>query len=148
MIVIGGYNSSNTCNLARICAARVRTYHIADPECLVSPTRIRHRPIGAPSTTQTTESMADGWLPRGTTRRGTHRRGVDAQQHRGASDRNAHAVRQPGRLTSAGPASSHDLDQVNNLFNHCHLQRFLDGPERAPGASRGKQGQRPGRNSR
>ena len=31
MIVVGGYNSSNTCNLARICAARVRTYHIADP---------------------------------------------------------------------------------------------------------------------
>jgi 4-hydroxy-3-methylbut-2-enyl diphosphate reductase len=65
MIVVGGYNSSNTCNLARICAARVRTYHIADPECLVSPTRIRHRPIGAPSTTQTTESIADEWLPSG-----------------------------------------------------------------------------------
>ena len=30
-IVIGGYNSSNTRNLARICAGRVTTYHIADP---------------------------------------------------------------------------------------------------------------------
>ncbi len=29
-VVIGGYNSSNTCNLARICAERVPTYHIAD----------------------------------------------------------------------------------------------------------------------
>src|SRR5690606_26182610 len=29
MVVIGGYNSSNTCNLARICAGRVPTYHIA-----------------------------------------------------------------------------------------------------------------------
>ena len=39
MLVVGGYNSSNTCNLARICAERVRTFHIADPECLVSAAR-------------------------------------------------------------------------------------------------------------
>ena len=32
MIVIGGYNSSNTCNLARICEPRVPTYHIAEPD--------------------------------------------------------------------------------------------------------------------
>ena len=32
MIVIGGYNSSNTANLARICAASRPTFHIADPE--------------------------------------------------------------------------------------------------------------------
>ena len=31
MIVIGGYNSSNTCNLARICADSCPTFHIADP---------------------------------------------------------------------------------------------------------------------
>ena len=36
MVVIGGYNSSNTCNLAHICAEHVPTYHIADPACLVS----------------------------------------------------------------------------------------------------------------
>jgi 4-hydroxy-3-methylbut-2-enyl diphosphate reductase len=36
MIVLGGYNSSNTCNLARICADKLPTYHIADPEGLVS----------------------------------------------------------------------------------------------------------------
>ncbi len=36
MLVVGGYNSSNTCNLACICAEKVRTYHIADPECLIS----------------------------------------------------------------------------------------------------------------
>ncbi len=39
MIVIGGYNSSNTCNLARICAASRPTFHIADPDCLVSAQR-------------------------------------------------------------------------------------------------------------
>ncbi len=38
-VVIGGYNSSNTCNLARICAERVPTFHIADPGCLVSADR-------------------------------------------------------------------------------------------------------------
>ena len=47
MIVIGGYNSSNTCNLARICAASRPTFHIADPDCLVSPDEIRHRPVGS-----------------------------------------------------------------------------------------------------
>ncbi len=51
MLVVGGYNSSNTCNLARICAERVPTFHIADPDCLVSADEIRHRPVGAPSTT-------------------------------------------------------------------------------------------------
>ena len=45
MLVIGGYNSSNTCNLARICAARVPTYHIADPGGLVAADAIRHRDV-------------------------------------------------------------------------------------------------------
>ena len=63
MIVVGGYNSSNTCNLARICAARVRTYHIADPGCLLSADRIRHRPVGAPSTAQAEEVVTEDWLP-------------------------------------------------------------------------------------
>ncbi len=66
MIVVGGYNSSNTCNLARICADRVRTYHIADPDCLISPHEIRHRPIGAPSTARAPEVHTTDWLqPRG-----------------------------------------------------------------------------------
>ncbi|HUR35015.1 MAG TPA: 4-hydroxy-3-methylbut-2-enyl diphosphate reductase [Vicinamibacterales bacterium] len=58
MIVIGGYNSSNTANLARICAAARPTFHIADPDCLVSRDEIRHRPVGAKS-----EVVAAGWLP-------------------------------------------------------------------------------------
>ena len=63
MLVVGGYNSSNTCNLARICAERVPTYHIADPECLLSNSEVRHRPVGAPSTTASREEVATGWLP-------------------------------------------------------------------------------------
>jgi 4-hydroxy-3-methylbut-2-enyl diphosphate reductase len=58
MIVIGGYNSSNTCNLAHICAEQVPTFHIADPDCLESREAIRHRPWGAKS-----EARATGWLP-------------------------------------------------------------------------------------
>ena len=65
MLVVGGYNSSNTCNLARICADRVRTYHIADPECLATREEVRHRPIGAPSTTVESEDVTRGWLPDG-----------------------------------------------------------------------------------
>src|SRR5262249_42996046 len=63
MIVVGGYNSSNTCNLARICAERVRTFHIANPECLVSRGEIRHRPVGPPSTAASVERLDLGWLP-------------------------------------------------------------------------------------
>ncbi len=59
MVVIGGYNSSNTANLARICAASKPTFHISDPDCLLSPDEIRHRPIGAKS-----EIVSTNWLPR------------------------------------------------------------------------------------
>jgi 4-hydroxy-3-methylbut-2-enyl diphosphate reductase len=60
MLVIGGLNSSNTCNLARICAGRVPTYHIADPGGLISSEAIRHKPVG-----QGTETTTTGWLPDG-----------------------------------------------------------------------------------
>ena len=65
MLVVGGYNSSNTCNLARICADRISTFHIADPECLISADEIHHRPVGAPSTTRGREQTTRGWLPPG-----------------------------------------------------------------------------------
>jgi 4-hydroxy-3-methylbut-2-enyl diphosphate reductase len=58
MIVIGGYNSSNTCNLARMCAEKVPTFHIADPDCLESADAIRYRPAGGKS-----EVRVTGWLP-------------------------------------------------------------------------------------
>ena len=58
MVVIGGYNSSNTCNLARICATSRPTFHIADPTCLVSPADIQHRAVGDGG-----EVTTRGWLP-------------------------------------------------------------------------------------
>jgi len=58
--VIGGYNSSNTCNLARICADTRPTFHIADPDCLLSATEVRHRPVGTKS-----EVVTRNWLPGG-----------------------------------------------------------------------------------
>jgi 4-hydroxy-3-methylbut-2-en-1-yl diphosphate reductase len=60
MLVIGGYNSSNTCNLARICAARVPTYHVAAPDGLVSAADIRHRDVASKA-----EVTSHGWLPEG-----------------------------------------------------------------------------------
>jgi 4-hydroxy-3-methylbut-2-enyl diphosphate reductase len=60
MIVLGGYNSSNTCNLARMCAERVVTYHIASPDCLVSAQQIRHKPVQSKQETTTSP-----WLPTG-----------------------------------------------------------------------------------
>ncbi|MEO6223451.1 MAG: 4-hydroxy-3-methylbut-2-enyl diphosphate reductase [Vicinamibacterales bacterium] len=63
MVVIGGYNSSNTCNLAKICSERCPTFHIAEADCLVSAELIRHRPIGAPSTAAVNEASSTGWLP-------------------------------------------------------------------------------------
>jgi len=69
-VVIGGYNSSNTCNLARLCSERVPTFHIADPECLVSAGEIHHRPIGLSSTTATAELVSHDWLKAGPVRLG------------------------------------------------------------------------------
>lgn len=58
MIVIGGYNSSNTNNLARICAAKRRTYHVADASCIEPEAgRIRHKPVDSVS-----EVADEGWL--------------------------------------------------------------------------------------
>jgi 4-hydroxy-3-methylbut-2-enyl diphosphate reductase len=65
MLVIGGYNSSNTCNLARICAESVPTYHIANPDGILSANEIRHRSVASKS-----EVISHDWLPAGTVRVG------------------------------------------------------------------------------
>ncbi len=59
VIVIGGYNSSNTNNLARICSRKVTTYHISDATCIdTESSAIRHKPVD----TEVEEEQAD-WLP-------------------------------------------------------------------------------------
>jgi 4-hydroxy-3-methylbut-2-en-1-yl diphosphate reductase len=58
-IVVGGYNSSNTCNLARMCADRVPTFHISEPAALLSASEIRHRSVA-----EKREIVTRGWLPR------------------------------------------------------------------------------------
>jgi 4-hydroxy-3-methylbut-2-enyl diphosphate reductase len=60
MIVIGGYNSSNTQALTRICAEKLPTYHIDEPDCLGAD-GIRHRRVGA----HQEEELAGDWLPPG-----------------------------------------------------------------------------------
>ena len=63
MIVVGGYNSSNTRNLAKICAAKLPTYHVADADALRSVSEIRHRSIDVSSGGADREGAARGWLP-------------------------------------------------------------------------------------
>ncbi len=66
MVVIGGYNSSNTISLAALCSERVRTYHVADATCIdVARGAIRHLPTGK---YDEVEELA--WLPTGTIRVG------------------------------------------------------------------------------
>ena len=43
MLVVGGYNSSNTISLAALCAEKVRTYHIEDAGRSIRTRRVLHR---------------------------------------------------------------------------------------------------------
>jgi 4-hydroxy-3-methylbut-2-enyl diphosphate reductase len=60
MVVVGGYNSSNTMSLAAICAEHVSTYHVEDATCL-DPERgtIRHKVAGK---TASDEVETANWL--------------------------------------------------------------------------------------
>ncbi len=63
MIVIGGYNSSNTNHLAHLCREYTTTYHISDATCIdVEAATIRHKPVldaDAP------EELVRDWMPEG-----------------------------------------------------------------------------------
>ncbi|HXY67859.1 MAG TPA: 4-hydroxy-3-methylbut-2-enyl diphosphate reductase [Gemmatimonadales bacterium] len=61
VVVVGGYNSSNTNHLAALCAERVPTYHIQDAACIAPESgAIRHKPVGAHA-----EVEVRDWLPPG-----------------------------------------------------------------------------------
>ena len=59
MVVVGGYNSSNTCHLAALVHSRgVPVFHIEDADAIDPATAtLRHQPIGTRP-----ESVAPGWL--------------------------------------------------------------------------------------
>src|SRR5215217_4051827 len=60
MLVVGGFNSSNTMSLAAICAEKVPTYHVEDAEAIDPESgAVRYRPIGV----HATEATKRGWLP-------------------------------------------------------------------------------------
>ncbi len=67
MVVIGGFNSSNTISLASLCAEQVPTYHI-ESSTAIDPVAgtIHHRPAGA----KHSEADRADWLPAGPVRVG------------------------------------------------------------------------------
>jgi 4-hydroxy-3-methylbut-2-enyl diphosphate reductase len=58
MIIIGGYNSSNTNNLSKIAAGFTASYHIEDAADIISADEIHHKPAGRKE-----EIVTRGWLP-------------------------------------------------------------------------------------
>jgi 4-hydroxy-3-methylbut-2-enyl diphosphate reductase len=61
MVVIGGYNSSNTMSLAALCSETVRTFHVEDADDIdPGSATIRHRPLGAREEVESAD-----WLPAG-----------------------------------------------------------------------------------
>ena len=58
MIVIGGYNSSNTNNLARIASNFTQAFHIEDAAAILSAVQIRHKPVGSKK-----EVIGSDWFP-------------------------------------------------------------------------------------
>ncbi len=60
MVVIGGYNSSNTMSLAALCSETVRTYHVEDADDIDPDSgTIRHRPLGGKEDVESSD-----WLSR------------------------------------------------------------------------------------
>ena len=65
MIVVGGYNSSNTGHLVEISLGFCPAYHVKDASCILSREEIEHKPVQASQPTRTVH-----WLPLGKVRVG------------------------------------------------------------------------------
>lgn len=60
MIVVGGYNSSNTGHLVEISLEFCPAYHVKDASCIISQSEIEHKPVH-----QKDPVRSRGWLPKG-----------------------------------------------------------------------------------
>lgn len=103
MLVIGGYNSSNTQALVRICSQRCPTYYVESPECIDPSTgALTHRLLGAPAS----ETLLN-WLP---SKPGRLTLGVTA----GASTPDSVVAKSIERILAARGAGTADLAPVQN----------------------------------
>ena len=60
VVIIGGFNSSNTNHLCEIASQYAPAYHIDDASCILSAQAIRHKPVGSVEPILTKD-----WLPNG-----------------------------------------------------------------------------------
>jgi 4-hydroxy-3-methylbut-2-enyl diphosphate reductase len=99
MLVVGGFNSSNTMSLAALCAERVATYHVDDPSSIeVERGTIRYM------TTDTHEVVERaGWLPAGPVRVGLTAGASTPNNKIGEAVARVLAMR--GLAVGAGPAA-------------------------------------------
>jgi 4-hydroxy-3-methylbut-2-enyl diphosphate reductase len=67
IIVIGGYNSSNTNHLTEMASKIAPSFHIDSEECIESPQLIRHKPYGSKEEISTSNWLKDGEVSIGIT---------------------------------------------------------------------------------
>ena len=60
VVIIGGFNSSNTNHLCEIASQYAAAYHIDEASSILSAEAIRHKPVG-----KTESIVTKGWLPKG-----------------------------------------------------------------------------------
>lgn len=60
ILVVGGYNSSNTTHLQEIALTIAPSFHIDRADCVIDKMQIRHQPFG-----EKAEILANHWLPEG-----------------------------------------------------------------------------------
>lgn len=102
MLVIGGYNSSNTQALVRICSAKCPTYYVESPECIDPVTgSLLHRALGA-----TASQEVSDWLPK-------DGRKVTLGVTAGASTPDSVVARSIERILASRGARTEDLRAVD-----------------------------------